>query len=290
MVKPIDMKAVEQALSGFTIPPQPEVLLRIKQEIELEDPNINTIATLINMDIGIAGFTLKVVNSAYFGLRRKISSIEHACKFLGLNRVVKLVSSVVLRFTLSDGKADPFTLRQWNSAMDVGSAAMLIAQHLRLGSDCADDCYSVGLFHNAGMALIHAQFPDYPKVLKVGLTNQMAFADIEQRYFNATHEMLGFMIAQSWGLAPEIANVIAYHHQSEILLNSPDLYEKRLFAILKLAEHLVAEQKTLFDVDDAYSWAAIEQQVLDVLELDEMQLPDLGDFLLENGIDNQFHR
>ncbi len=290
MVKPIDMKAVEQALSGFTIPPQPEVLLRIKQEIELEDPNINTIATLINMDIGIAGFTLKVVNSAYFGLRRKISSIEHACKFLGLNRVVKLVSSVVLRFTLSDGKADPFTLRQWNSAMDVGSAAMLIAQHLRLGSDCADDCYSVGLFHNAGMALIHAQFPDYPKVLKVGLTNQMAFADIEQRYFNATHEMLGFMIAQSWGLAPEIANVIAYHHQSEILLNSPDLYEKRLFAILKLAEHLVAEQKTLFDVDDAHSWAAIEQQVLDVLELDEMQLPDLGDFLLENGIDNQFHR
>lgn len=290
MVKPIDMKAVEQALSGFTIPPQPEVLLRIKQEIELEDPNINTIATLINMDIGIAGFTLKVVNSAYFGLRRKISSIEHACKFLGLNRVVKLVSSVVLRFTLSDGKTDPFTLRQWNSAMDVGSAAMLIAQHLRLGSDCADDCYSVGLFHNAGMALIHAQFPDYPKVLKVGLTNQMAFADIEQRYFNATHEMLGFMIAQSWGLAPEIANVIAYHHQSEILLNSPDLYEKRLFAILKLAEHLVAEQKTLFDVDDAYSWAAIEQQVLDVLELDEMQLPDLGDFLLENGIDNQFHR
>ncbi len=78
MVKPIDMKAVENALAGFTIPPQPEVLLRIKQEIELEDPNINTIATLINMDIGIAGFTLKVVNSAYFGLRRKISSIEHA--------------------------------------------------------------------------------------------------------------------------------------------------------------------------------------------------------------------
>ena len=34
MVKPIDMKTVEQQLAGFTIPPQPEVLLRIKQEIE----------------------------------------------------------------------------------------------------------------------------------------------------------------------------------------------------------------------------------------------------------------
>ncbi len=290
MVKPIDMKAVENALAGFTIPPQPEVLLRIKQEIELEDPNINTIATLINMDIGIAGFTLKVVNSAYFGLRRKISSIEHACKFLGLNRVVKLVSSVVLRFTLSDGKADPFTLRQWNSAMDVGSAAMLIAQHLRLGSDCADDCYSIGLFHNAGMALIHAQFPDYPKVLKVGLSQQMNFGDIEQRYFNTSHEMLGFMIAQSWGLAPEISNVIAYHHQPELLFHSTDMYEKRLCAILKLAEHMVGEQQTLFDVSDDTQWQRIADAVLDTLELDEMHLLDLGDFLLENGVENQFHR
>ena len=60
---------------------------------------------------------------------------------------------------------------------------MLIAQQLRLGSDCADDCYSLGLFHNAGMSLIHAQFPDYAKVLKVGLSQQLPFVSIEQRYF-----------------------------------------------------------------------------------------------------------
>lgn len=290
MVKPIDMSLVQQALSGFTIPPQPEVLLRIKAEIELEDPNINTIATLINMDIGIAGFTLKVVNSAYFGLRRKISSIEHACKFLGLNRVIKLVSSVVLRFTLSDGKSDPFTLKQWNSAMDVGSAAMLIAQHLRLGSDCADDSYSLGLFHNAGTALIHAQFPDYPKVMKVGLTNQMSITAIEQRYFNVTHETLGFMIAQSWGLAQEISNVIAYHHQPELLLASTDLYEKRLFAILKLAEHMTGEEGILFDIQQESEWQQYGTAILDVLELDEMHLLDVGDFLLEHGVENHFHR
>lgn len=290
MVKPIDMKTVEQQLAGFTIPPQPEVLLRIKQEIEQDDPNINTIATLINMDIGIAGFTLKVVNSAYFGLRRKISSIEHACKFLGLNRVIKLVSSVVLRFTLSDGRTDPFTTRQWNCAMDVGSAAMLIAQHLRLGSDCMDDCYSIGLFHNAGIALIHSQFPDYAKVMKVGLTNQLPIAEIEQRYFHTNHEVLGFMIAQSWGLSAEIANVIAYHHTPMQLLASSDLYEKRLFAILKLAEHMIGEQQFLFDVAEESEWSQYGEAILDVLELDDMHLLDVGDYLLENGVENHFHR
>jgi HD-like signal output (HDOD) protein len=290
MVKPIDMSVVENALAGFTIPPQPEVLLRIKQEIELDDPDINTIATLINMDIGIAGFTLKVVNSAYFGLRRKISSIEHACKFLGLNRVIKLVTSVVLRFTLSGGQTDPFINRLWNSAMNVGSAAMLIALHLRYGSDCADDCYSVGLFHNAGMTLIHAQYPDYAKVLKVGLQNGFNTAAVEQRYFHTSHELLGFMIAQSWGLAPELGRVIAYHHTPDEALQSTDLYEKRLFAILKLAEHLTSENQQLLELSDEREWEHYGQAILDVLELDEMQLPDIADYLLENGIDNQFHR
>lgn len=290
MVKPIDMSLVENALAGFTIPPQPDVLLRIKQEIELEDPDINTIAALINMDIGIAGFTLKVVNSAYFGLRRKISSIEHACKFLGLNRVVKLVTSVVLRFTLSDGQNDPFTQKLWNSAMNVGSAAMLIAQQLRLGSDCADDCYSLGLFHNAGISLILAQFPDYAKVLKVGLSNQMLYTDIEQRYFSTNHETLGYLIAQAWGLSPEIINVIANHHNPDAVLLSTDLYEKRLFAILKLAEHLTAEEACLFDVNLEQEWQQYGEAVLDILELDEMQMPDLGDYLLQNGVENHYHR
>lgn len=290
MVKPIDMSLVENALAGFTIPPQPDVLLRIKQEIELEDPDINTIAALINMDIGIAGFTLKVVNSAYFGLRRKISSIEHACKFLGLNRVIKLVTSVVLRFTLSDGRSDPFTLKLWNSAMNVGSAAMLIAQQLRLGSDCADDCYSLGLFHNAGISLIQAQFPDYAKVLKVGLSNQMLYTEIEQRYFHTNHETLGYLIAQAWGLTPEIINVIANHHNPDAVLLSTDLYEKRLFAILKLAEHLTGEEASLFDVTLEQEWRQYGEAVLDILELDEMQMPDLGDYLLQNGVENHYHR
>jgi HD-like signal output (HDOD) protein len=140
------------------------------------------------------------------------------------------------------------------------------------------------------MSLIHAQYPDYAKVLKVGLTNQLALIDIEQRYFLTNHQALGHLIAQAWGLAPEIANVIAYHHQSDHLLHSTDLYEKRLFAILKLAEHLTGEEAALFDATQELEWRQYGEALLDVLELDEMQLPDLGDYLLQNGVENHFHR
>ena len=74
MAQAIDMSAIEQALNGFTIPPQPEILQHIQQQLDAPQPNIKRIAALINLDIGIAGFTLKVVNSAFFGLRQKILS------------------------------------------------------------------------------------------------------------------------------------------------------------------------------------------------------------------------
>lgn len=289
MAKAINMAVVEQALSGFTIPPQPGVLLAIKAEIESDDPNIHRIAELISQDVGIAGFTLKVVNSVYFGLRRKVSSVEHACKYLGLNRVIKLVSSVVLRFTLSQGKTDRFTTALWHSATQVANAAMLIAQQLRLGSDTVDDAYSLGLFHNAGMALIAGQFPDYAKVLKQGLQQGHSVPESEQQHFETSHELLGYMIAQSWGLAPELANVIAYHHSPALMLVSDDLYEKRLFALLKLAEHMTEENRILLESDQDPEWQQYKTTLLDLLELDELSLHDLGDYLAQHEVPNCYH-
>ena len=289
MVKAIDMSLVEHALQGFTIPPQPQVLRHIQQQLNAAEPDLNRIASLIALDIGIAGFTLKVVNSAYFGLRNKITSVEQACRYLGLNRVVMLVRSVLLRFTLEEGRQDEFSRKLWTNALHTATLAMTLAKQLNFDQQCQDDCYSLGLFRNAGMALIHAQFPDYPKVLTVGLSKEMTFADIEQRFFNTSHEMLGFMIAQSWGLAAEISNVIAYHHQPELMLHTTDLYEKRLFAILKLAEHLTGEEAALFDVTLEQEWQQYGEALLDILELDELTLHDLGDYLQQQGVPNRYH-
>jgi HD-like signal output (HDOD) protein len=289
MAKAINMAEVEKALSGFTIPPQPTVLLSIKAEIESDEPNIKRIAELINQDLGIAGFTLKVVNSVYFGLRRKISSVEHACKFLGLNRVIKLVSSVVLRFTLSEGRTDRFTESLWQSASHVANAATLLAQQLQYGTDCADDAYSLGLFHNAGMLLISTQFKDYAKVLKQAHIDGLSMSDAEEKNFQTTHELLGYMIAQSWGLAPELTNVIAYHHSHALILASSDLYEKRLFALLKLAEHMTEENKLLLGLTTDPEWQEHKATILDILELDELSLHDLGDYLHQQDVPNRYH-
>jgi len=244
MAQAIDMSAIEQALNGFTIPPQPEILQHIQQQLDAPEPNIKRIATLINLDIGIAGFTLKVVNSAFFGLRHKITSVEHACKFLGVNRVLKLVRSVLLRFTLAEGQDDKFSLKLWASALHTANIAMTLAKHFNLPQTLQDDCYSLGLFHNAGIALIHPQAAHYEQIMQQGLLAQFGYSEIEEQHFKTCHEVLGYLIAESWGLTPELCNVIAYHHSPQLMLESDSDIEKQLFALLKLAEHFSGEADT----------------------------------------------
>jgi HD-like signal output (HDOD) protein len=279
MAHAIDMSAIEQALNGFTIPPQPEILQHIQQQLDAPEPNIKRIAALINLDIGIAGFTLKVVNSSFFGLRQKITSVEHACKFLGVSRVLKLVRSVLLRFTLAEGRDDRFSLKLWSSALQTANIAMTLAKHFNFAQDIQDDCYSLGLFHNAGIALIHQQTSQYEQIMQRGLLAQQGYSEIEEQHFHTCHEVLGFLIAESWGLTPQLCNVIAYHHSPALMLESDSELEKQLFALLKLAEHFSGESRQLFDINLDPEWEQSKSAMLEVLEIELLQLPELAELL-----------
>lgn len=279
MAHAIDMSAIEQALDGFTIPPQPEILQHIQQQLDLPEPNIKRIAALINLDIGIAGFTLKVVNSAFFGLRHKITSVEHACKFLGVSRVLKLVRSVLVRFTLSEGRDDKFSLKLWSSALQTGNIAMTLAKHFNFSQDIQDDCYSLGLFHNAGIALIQQQVSNYEQLMQQGLQQGRGYSEIEEQYFHTCHEVVGYLVAKSWGLTPELCNVIAYHHSPALLLESDSELEKQLFALLKLAEHFSGESRQLFNITLDPEWELHKGAILEVLDMEPLQLPELAELL-----------
>lgn len=290
MAQAIDMSDIDSALQGFTIPPRPDVLQQVQLEVDQDEPRLKVIAELINQDVGIAGFTLKVVNSPLFSLSRKITTIEHACMFLGLNRVIKLVNSIALRFTLSDGQEDLFTQRLWNSAMNVAACAAQLAQHFKLGSDVADDCYSLGLFHNAGMALVLSKNPNYEAELRQGYSLRAAIGEYEEQLYQTSHEVLGFLIAQSWGLTSDLCNVIAYHHSANIIMATGNAEDKNMFAILKLAEHLCAESKLLLGIDPDPEWERNNATILDHFELEAFQLYEVGDWLKEQGVENHYSR
>lgn len=289
MIQRIDFEQIDKALAKFSIPPRPDMLKNIQSEVESEEPDLKKISALIDKDIGISSFTLKVVNSPLFSLSRKVQTIEHACMFLGLNRVCKLIQSIVLRFTLSEGDESAYSERIWNTANTIGIAAAVIAKEFELKKSLRDDCYTLGLFHNAGMALAHKLSPSYKKVVvKAYNQSNKTIAEIEEQELSMSHEVLGYLIANTWSLPDHLIEVIAYHHNHELMLHTGIKEEEQLFAVLKITEHLVGAPKLLGNAKTDHEWEKYGSQIMEILHIDESHLKHLGSALNKAGISSLY--
>ena len=81
-------KTLRAIVSGLpTIPSLPTILLEIKQEAESERSSLKTIGQIIAKDMGMTAKILQLANSAFFGVRGPISSVERAVNFLGLETI-----------------------------------------------------------------------------------------------------------------------------------------------------------------------------------------------------------
>ena len=285
MISRISLDQVDQALAKFNIPPRPDMLEKIQQEVEKDDPDLKIISSLINQDIGVASFTLKVVNSPLFSLSRQVKSIEHACTFLGVTRVCKLLQSIVLRFTLSEGDETPYSQRIWNTANAIGTGASVLAREFELPENYVDDCYTLGLFHNAGMALAHKLSPDYKKVV-VKAYNQAShtISEVEERELAMSHEVLGYLIANSWSLPDHLTEIITYHHNHELMFHHSNKEEERLFAILKLTEHMLGIPKLLGNARIDYEWEKYGTEIMNILHIETSHFTHLAEALDSQGL------
>ncbi|APS43811.1 hypothetical protein AVI51_11400 [Piscirickettsia salmonis] len=119
-------------MRGFTIPLQPHIVTAIKEAGD----DLDKISRLINQDPSIAANVLKTVNSAAFGVKTKIGSIERAVMMLGINRVKTLVNTQALRSLLGGAKNTDIMLF-WDEANDVAmtcySARSTVSDLLSVG-------------------------------------------------------------------------------------------------------------------------------------------------------------
>ena len=80
---------------------------RILKELSADNPSFDAITNIIEHNPSLAYKLLKYINSAFFGLRREVSSIIHALQLLGEDEIRRWLSLVVL---MELGKEQPLEL------------------------------------------------------------------------------------------------------------------------------------------------------------------------------------
>ena len=138
-------------------------MVDLQMEQVMPNPDLKNIARLISQDPGLSGALLKLVNSPFFGLANRITSIQRAVNLLGSRSVINLINAQSIKGEMSDDTIVTLN-RFWDTAQDVAMSCLSLAK--RVGYESVDEAYALGLFHNCGIPLMLKRFPHYMAVLE----------------------------------------------------------------------------------------------------------------------------
>lgn len=262
----------QQLVKDLAIPPRPQVVTILFEEMSRDHPDLNRVAKQIATDVGLAGAMLKAVNSPQFGLGRKVSSVPQAISVMGFKNVANIATALVIKNSLGGGNAA--LERFWDTAEKVALISARLARQFK--GIAADEAYTVGLFHDVGIPLLMKRFDNYREVLmRANSEPGQSFTAGEDAAFSTNHTVVGFLLARSWGLSATLCEAIRSHHDMGLFVSADPVADLDLLnhvALIHLAEHV--QHLTMRDGDDL-EWDKFQGAVMCHFGLSEDDLLDI---------------
>lgn len=218
------------------LPTLPIVAQQILKLISSPHSNMRQIAGVITKDQAITTKVIKLTNSAFYGFRRQISSIEHAIVILGLNTVKNLVLGVSVVKTFEDNARTSIFDREqfWLHAFSTALGARLIAGYL--GKENIEDYFIAGLLHDIGILAIDQFLHDaFLEILNRSREEGADFFKTEQDVLGIHHGDVGAFLGEKWKLPAFLISTMQYHH-SPSMVPSEVGEEKEKIAIVHIAD------------------------------------------------------
>lgn len=222
------------------------------------DTSPNDLNRVISLDPVLTGQVLKLINSAYYSLVNKVTSLTRAIIMLGLNTVKNLaLSTAIIRCIGQARKSKLLPIRKfWAHSIGVGVTAKLIAAELDVPLGEREEFFVAGLLHDLGKI----PFGDeYTEVLKMVRQEQVPLVVAERSLLDLDHQEVGRLIAEKWKLNEAITQVICHHHD----LDQAAPEHQQLVAAIALADSYVC----LFDIGYAGNLYPDEDRFLQALEM-----------------------
>jgi len=162
-------------------------------------------------------FTLKIlrlVNSAYFGLSRDITSINHASVYLGLNTLKNVALGLAAVGAIPKSTSKCLDMGGfWLHSLAVATATRMLGLKLGVSRDDAADYFAAGLLHDIGKVVFALYMPDeYEEAATKAAEHGAILHECEMEAIGATHAEIGAMLADKWNLPGELHDAIAGHH------------------------------------------------------------------------------
>jgi HD-like signal output (HDOD) protein/CheY-like chemotaxis protein len=198
----------------MALPSCPRIYTELSELMVDPDATAADAAAILERDVAMTAKVLQLVNSAFFGLGRRIARTSEAVHYLGLNTLRAVV--------LHAGAFDAFAPVRPVAGFDIAALqrrsqlAARIAHGIAPDRVTREDAFAASMLHGVGL-LVLAQSDPYElgELIAAARARNTPLHTIEYEWRSSSHAELGAYVLGMWGLPDPIVEGVAHQHRAE---------------------------------------------------------------------------
>ncbi len=226
-------RATDYAQKFSEIHPLPGVVSTITRLISDPDSTMRQFEEVIQTDPVLVSRLIGLVNSSYYGLNQKVSSIGRAVAFLGMRNLHNLVVTDAVKdiFTKPNRGSGFSKPDLWAHSSAVAICAKMVAE--RIFAINGDDAFLCGILHDLGLLVEEHLHPLELSEICNSCQTISSLLELEKQAFATDHCEICHTITLDWHMPATIQKAILNHHQI-----TDDIDPTSLAGIIQIAEYI----------------------------------------------------
>jgi len=244
--------------------PFPVAARRLEELTRNPKARLEQVVSVLETDPGLSVRLLRLVNSAGYGLKVRVTSVRHAAVLVGTRRLHQVATTAAILDLFETNNETAVELLE--HATVVGSLCRYLAVHLGLPHD---ELFTCGFLHDIGkLMMLDTEGEKYADLVSKygGAPDQLHTH--ERRVFGFDHALLGAHVLKAWNIPDPVPKVVLYHHAPQRAMQ--DTLLSSMVHTLRLADMM--SYALVLDSDQEGIAIVTESEAAQYLEISEPQV------------------
>jgi putative nucleotidyltransferase with HDIG domain len=212
------------------LPPLPAVISRLMDVVQNSESSAEDVSRVLASDQHLTGKVLRLVNSSFYGMSRKIATITRAVVILGYQAIRHLALGLAACQAFQDQKSALDRERFWTHSLSCAATAQLVAR--QTGLPVPEEAFVAGLLHDIGRMALSVAGPREFAGLRPAPAGQLIAR--EKEVLGMSHAQAGAQLLEHWKLPEALCRVVRFHHSARLVSAA----EEPLLTAVMLADGL----------------------------------------------------